>query len=348
MGKSVIACANPEELSSRWDELAGCCYMRKEFLSYLHKYNYCFQVYYQLFENELLVAGTITYTVKTNLLTFLNVPTPVSFRVIGLPVSIASPPVFGNQQDVDYMLDYILKEERGLILGLNFLVDHLPGKVVNMRTLPTIVLNLPFTSMDQYCKSLRHPYRRRLHRINEKFEGVESLTTTCSSFNEEHYDLYLQVMKASTTKLEILKADVFRYLPGNFELTTLYAGDKMLFWYILCRDTTKLYYFMCGMNYKYRDTYQIYQNSLFSIAGAAMAMQYSVIDLGQTAEIAKMRIGGLPSERKMFMYHRNPVIHSLIRLFKPFITYKTVHQKANVFKQKEHNEDPISKTGTFA
>lgn len=348
MGKLVIACTKPEELDERWDELAGCYYMRKEFLSHLHKFNYCSQLYYELSDDGVLIAGTITYTIKTNLLTFLNVPTPVSFRVIGLPVSIASPPVFGNRADIDFLLDELLKAERGLILGLNFLEDHLPDKVVNMRTLPTIVLSLPFNSMAEYGKSLRHPYRRRLHRISEKFEGVESVTSECSTFNDLHYDLYLQVMNSSTTKLEILKADVFRYLPDNFELTTLYAGRNMLFWYILCRDASQLYYFMCGMNYKYRDDYQVYQNSLFSIVEAAMAMKYNVIDLGQTAEIAKMRIGGLPSERRMFMYHRNPVIHSLIRLIRPFITYRTGHQKANVFKHTAYNEDTIPKTGTFA
>lgn len=77
--------------------------------------------------------------------------------------------------------------------------------------------------------------------------------SSCSEFNNDHYELYLQVMKTTTTKLEILKKEVFKYLPVEFELTTYYSKGKMLFWHILCRDHDVMYYFMCGMNYKYRD-----------------------------------------------------------------------------------------------
>lgn len=348
MGRIVRSCSEPEQLDGKWDELATCYYLKKEFLSHLHIYNYCTQVYYQLFEDDHLIAGTIAYTVRTNLLTFLDIPTPFAFRVIGIPVSIASPPFVGNHSELGYLLEAILKSERGLILGLNFMEDHLPDKVVNMRTLPTIILNLSCTTLTEYRESLRHPYRRRFHRLSEKFNGVTKVVTGCSDFNDQHYDLYLQIMKASTTKLEILKAEVFSHLPETFTLTTLYADDKMLFWYILCRDTHLLYFFMCGMNYRYRDEYQVYHNSLFAIIDAAMRMNYKMIDLGQTAETAKMRIGGLPSERRMFMYHKNPLVFSLIRLFKPLISYRTYNAEAIVFKQKAPHEDTIRKTGTFA
>jgi hypothetical protein len=348
MGRIIKKCIKPEELDERWDELADCLFLKKGFLAHLQKHNFCSQLYYQLFEDGLLIAGTIVYSVRTNILTFLDIPAPFSFRVIGVPVSIASPPFVGNLNGLGYLLEVILKAERGLILGLNFLTDNLSGKVVNMRTLPTIMLNLPSITMIEYELSLRHPYRRRLRRLSERFKGVTTAVTGCSNFNDQHYDLYLQVMKASTTKLEILKADVFKFLPDEFELTTLYADGKMLFWYILGRDTHILYYFMCGMNYKYRDEYQVYHNSLFAIIDAAMKMDYKMIDLGQTAEIAKMRIGGLPSERRMFMYHKNLVVLAIIRIFRQLISYNTINTEAKVFKQKALNENIVRKTGTFA
>ncbi len=119
MERVVKTCSKPEYLDDQWDELAGCYCLKKEFLLHLQKHNFCSQLYYQLFADGLLVAGTIAYTVKTNLLTFLDIPTPVSFRVIGLPVSIASPPFVGEQAEIDYLLKRILSQERGLILEVH-------------------------------------------------------------------------------------------------------------------------------------------------------------------------------------------------------------------------------------
>lgn len=333
----------PEELDNDWDRLAGCYYLKREFLAHLHVHNYCYQSYYELFEDDAFACGTIVYTVKTNLLTFLNVPTPVHFRVIGLPVSVASPPYTGDIKHIDVLLQHILAREKGLILGINFLTDPLPGKVVPMRTLPTMVLPLKANNMRAYRQSLRHPYRRRLNRITEKFSTVEAVTTSCDAFTPMHYKLYLDVMKTSTTKLETLPENAFRYLPGKFRLTTFYTDSEMLFWHILLPDENVLYYYMCGINYALRDRYETYHNSLFSIITTAMELGYSTVDLGQTAEVAKMRVGALPQERRMFMYHKNPLIHLLLNTFRNFITYSAEQPVATVFKASVY-EDIICKT----
>lgn len=332
MEKIIRKVSSPESLDIEWDKLAGSCYLKRQFLLHLHKYNYCSQLYYELYHDSSLVAGTIVYTVKTNILTFLNIPSPVRFRIIGIPVSIANPPFIGDPAEIEYLLSEILKTEKGIILGLNFTEDYLRNKVLNLRTLPTILLNLESEDVESYEKSLRHPYRRSLHRNREKFRGVTSETTLCSEFNDEHYQLYLRIMKHSTTKLEILHADVFRYLPSEFELTTYSASGKMLFWHILCRDEQILYYFMCGMNYSERENFNIYNNSLLGIISIAMKYHYRTIDLGQTAEIAKTRVGGIPDERRMFLYHHNPVIFGMFKLFRRLITYSKKNKQANVFK----------------
>lgn len=345
MEKMVVSKSKPDDLDTRWDEMAHCYYLKREFLTHLHTYNYCDQRYYELHENGVLTAGTIVYSMKVNILTFLNFPSPVKFRIIGLPISIASEPYVGDEHEIEYLLSEIIKEEKGLILGLNFKEDYLPEKFLNLRTLPTIVLNLPFGSMEEYEGSLRHPYRRRLHRIKEKFTEVDAVDSSCLAFNEEHYALYLQVMKTTTTKLEILKAEVFKYLPAEFELTTYYSNGKMLFWHILCLDKELMYYFMCGMNYALRDQFHIYNNSLFEIISTAMKNNYSRLDLGQTAEIAKTRIGGVPDERRMFMFHRNKMVMSLLRLFQGLIAYSKHTELPKVFKKVERNTGLTSISG---
>ena len=69
--------------------------------------------------------------------------------------------------------------------------DYLTGKVISMRTLPTIILKIDFVDIKSYEFALRHNYRRRLKIISEKFSDVTTVTTDCSHFNTEHYRLYL-------------------------------------------------------------------------------------------------------------------------------------------------------------
>lgn len=76
MDKIVVCKSLPDEIDSNWDLLTDCYYLKREFLIHLHKYNYCNQRYYELHENGVLIAGTIVYSMKVNILTFLNLPSP--------------------------------------------------------------------------------------------------------------------------------------------------------------------------------------------------------------------------------------------------------------------------------
>jgi hypothetical protein len=332
MERRVTIVNLPENLSTEWDKIADFYFQKKEFLIHLHKYNHCSQRYYELFENEKLVAGAVVYTLKVDILTFTNIPSPVTMHIIGLPASIAAPPVIGNQEEFQYLLNEILRKEKGLILGLNFLEDYLVGKVINMRTLPTVILKKGFDSIEDYENSMRHSYRRRLKRFREKFSDVRTETSGCSDFTREHYRLYMEIMKRTRTKLEILNAELFRNLPSNFELTTHYNESNMLCWYITCKDDNVLFFFFGGMDYSLRDKYQSYHNNLYSIIAEGVRNKYKIIDLGQTAEIAKSRLGGRPEERRMFLYHRNQVIFHILRLFRSILTYSGIAEKSNVFK----------------
>jgi len=332
MEKTVIRKGSPDNLNTNWDKLADFYFQKKEFLNHLHKYNPCAQRYYELYCNDSLVAATVVYTLKIDILTFANIPSPLTMHIIGLPASIASPPIIGNPDEFQYLLNDILQKEKGLILGLNMMEDYLVGKVINMRTLPTIILEIGFDNMASYENTLRHNYRRRLHRFREKFSSTRTMTSDCSLFNHVHYRLYLEIMKRTRTKLEVLSSDLFRNLPSNFTLTTQYNEDDMICWYITCKDRNVLFFFFGGMDYSLRDRYQSYHNNLYRIIIEAVNNKFEFLDFGQTAEIAKSRLGGKPEERRMFLYHRNPIIFQFLRLFKRLLTYSKINEKCTVFR----------------
>jgi hypothetical protein len=334
MEKTLIVKSSPDDLNISWDNLASFYFQKREFLSHLHKYNPCAQRYYELYCENIFAAGSIVYTLKIDILTFANIPSPFKVQVIGLPVSVAAPPVIGDPGEFEYLLSEIIKIEPGIILGINFMEDYLKGKVINLRTLPTIILKLSSDTIAGYEKSLRHPYRRRLRRISEKFSNVTSVTSDCSVFSEEHYSLYCQIMRKTTTKLETLTLEVFKHLPSNFQLTTYYSEGRMLCWHVVCKDKDVLFFFFGGMNYAYRDQFHSYNNNLLGIISFAIHNKYQEIDFGQTAEIAKTRLGGKLSERRMFFYHKNPIIHGILKLFKTLINYSKTFERSTVFKVK--------------
>ena len=332
MDRRIQNVMSPDRLNEYWDKLATCYFQKREFLSILHKYNSCEQRYYELYRNGELVAGTVIYTLRLNLLTFSKLSVPFKMQVIGLPISVSTIPIIGDSSEFEYFINELLKIEKGLILGLNFSFDFYNGKVVNMRTLPTIVLKKKFQNMEEYTQSLRYNYRRRLNSIQKKFKNVRSIVTDCSTFTMDHYMLYLQIMGNTTTKLETLSLELFKNLPQNFILTTHYFNDTMLSWQICCKDNETLYFFFGGMNYQLRDAYHSYHNNLISILKESFKSNYQSIDFGQTAERAKISLGGELDERIMFLYHKNPMILFMLRLFRPIITYLGKPGPIRVFK----------------
>lgn len=332
MERRVEISESPESIGCEWDLIADNYFQKREFLIHLQRYNPCSQRYYMLYDGNKLIAGAIIYTFKVNLFTFLHIPSPLKMRVIGLPVSVATPPVIGQPAGFSYLLTHILENEKGFILGLNMMDDYLTDRVLNMRTLPTFIIRNNFSDLKSYENSLRHNYRRRLHIFRKNFRDVRTETTDCSLFNGEHYRLYIEIMKRTKTKLETVQLELFRNLPSNFALTTYYHAKDMLCWHITCHDSKSLIFFFGGMDYKLRGQYQSYQNNLFGILTEAIERKCDFLDLGQTAETAKVRLGGIREERKMFLYHRNPLIFNAFRPFRRFLTYSNYVEDCKVFK----------------
>jgi hypothetical protein len=177
-------------------------------------------------------------------------------------------------------------------------------------------------SWNEYLSQLRSPYRRRAHQIQQAFNEVGEVRTLCNAFTEKHYSLYLQIMQKTKNKLETLSFDFFKHLPNNFYLSSYYYNKQLLCWHINCRDKKQLFFFFGGHDYTMLNKYQSYFNNLFGILREAIEDGYEKIDLGQTAETAKMKIGGLMEERQLFLYHRYAIVRAILKLCKPLITYK--------------------------
>jgi hypothetical protein len=311
-------------LPPEWDGLADCIFQRRAFLSHADRYNPCRQRYYLLWEGGALAAGACVYTLAIDLFTFSQIPSPLHMTVIGLPASVAAPGLLARRREAaQALIRHVLQQERGLILGLNLdpEIDTAPG--INLRMLPSVAAELPGNGWDGYQQALRAPYRRRLRQALERFDGIQTCQTACTAFTPEHHQLYLQVMRRAASKLETLSCPFFRNLPDDdFYLTTYYFDEQMLGWHICARDGNALYFFFGGHDYRLLQPFQFYFNNLYGIIREALHGGFQNVELGQTAEIPKLKAGGQLVPKRLFLYHRNRAVMFLIQQLRRWIEYR--------------------------
>lgn len=329
----MVMCAS--DLTEEWDEIAGEYFKSKTFLCYLEKYNPCNQRYYELYSGDEFRAGIIMYTFTLDLLMFLHIPSPVKMHIIGVPVSVCSSGFVGREDDIMVALQFVFRMEKGIILGLNTEPDFEIPSLVIMPTLPVIEMQLPFLTLEEYKNTLRSSYRRHFSRNRELFNGTTSITGRCALITPQVYELYEQVFNKTKTKLEKLSYEFFRSLPDPFVVTIYYYRDEPLTWHVVLKDTKTLFFFFGGINYKYNRQFSAYFNNLIGIVEKAISEKYQCLNLGSTAEIAKLRLGGKIARKNMFVYHRNPLVKGLFRLFRGLLAYNTEFPISHVFRESE-------------
>jgi len=323
-----------ESFKHLWDALVNDYYQTVDFSSYLEKYNKCSQRYYLLYEGDVLKAGAIVYTLPVNLLTFSLKNLSISMNVIGVAASVDSSGLIGDTNYFNKIIDCIIENEKGVILCLNYESTIKHKQLIQLNTLPSIVLKHNFTDFSSYQNNMRHHYRRRVLNAIKMFEEVVTTSGSCNVFSDEHYRLYRNIMARTKTKLEILSQDFFKNLPPNFMLTSYYNKEnELLIWHISCEFKNVYSFLFGGINYEKRDAFDAYYNNLIGIIHEGIDKGYKTINFGQTAEIPKMRLGGECIPKKMFLYHSNILIRFIFKVFRKQLKNKFYSKPLKVFKQ---------------
>ncbi len=315
-----------------WDYLISSAYQERDFLIHLEKYNYCDQRYYVGSEYETYCIGSVVYSLKINILTFSKYTLNIPMTVIGIPASVDAEGVVGDKMLYAKMISHIMQHEKGVVLCLNYTEPLQLARVVEMQTLPTLIFNNIYDSFSQYLSDLRHSRRRRIIRAKKMGLGLREVESSCASFTSDHYEQYLNIISRTKTKLEVLTQEFFVNLPDVFKLYSIYKGNELLTWHITTTQNGVYYFLFGGMNYALRDLYDSYCNNLISIIRKAIENKCRTINLGQTAEVSKIRFGADSYQKKMFLYHSNVFINNLFFLFKKIIEYKTRTKEGTVFK----------------
>ncbi len=286
-----------------------------------------------LYEEGILKTGLIMYSIRLDLLTYLSIPSPFRMHIVGIPCSVSSDGIIGSIAHLTALIEHIKANEKGFLLLLNMNSKPSMDGFVCGRTLPTVIMEGKFESWESYTKSLRADYRRRIKHLSGPFSGIKMKQGGCSGFDQQMYDQYLGVLKRSKGKLETLSLEFFQNLPSGFYLTTYCDHDKLIGWFISRLSREKHYFFLGGIDYKLNRQYKTYFNILFEVLREGIDKKSPAIDLGQTAEIPKIRMGGTIIEKYMLGYHSNWIFRKLLFAGKSLLEYPAVFEKPRVFKE---------------
>jgi len=289
-------------------------------LELLEKINFCNQEY-ELVDNNVIIS----YKIKLNLFHFRNIiPLRAYVQIIGLPISLCLQGYFGNNS----IVEKAVSKRKGLKVLLN---SNLPFKGGG-KTLSTFVFENRFTSFNDYLNSLRSPYRRRINKALKKRNQLYIQKIKNKTFSEEHYNLYLSIMNRTDNPLETLPIDFFK----EFE-ATLYefidSTTKDVIGFIQLKEIkNKLYFLFGGFKKEDVEKYDIYYNMLLKIIEVGIEKQVEEIELGQTAEESKLKIGCKEKYKYLYIHHSNPILNFLIQRMIPLFSYKSYPVKHRVFK----------------
>jgi len=234
------------DISPNWDQITESIYQKLEFLLHIEKYNPCNQRYYVGYDDFGKIAcGAVVYSLKLNILTFSKYSFNITASIVGIPASVDASGIIGeNTESINNLIISILQQEKGVIIGFNCNLINTVDRIIKMQTLPTLIFEKKQDSWNDFLQNIKHNYRRRITKAEEKTADVEKRVEPCSCFTEEHYNQYLAIMSRTKTKLETLSFDFFYHLPENYQLTSLYHRNDLLGWHISTSDD-QTFYWLC-------------------------------------------------------------------------------------------------------
>ncbi|KJS87220.1 MAG: hypothetical protein JM58_04980 [Peptococcaceae bacterium BICA1-8] len=328
-----------EELPKQWDQLAGeNIFLKRCFLKHLETVNPCHQTYNMLLEADELKAVYVDYRLKLDIFTYSFLALKIPVTIMGIPCSV-SKQGFSICSGFEETLLANFQEKKGAKLILNSALD-LPAKRGN--TLPTCKMEIRWPSFGQYLESLRSPYRYRIKKAQNKWQAVKVDFIRPQEFDKDYYQLYEEVHSNSQAKLEKLNFEFFQQLPLASTIIKATHKEQKLGFAQIVENGTELIFLFIGFNHHLNSTFDIYLNLLLEIIGFAIDNRFRTIDLGQTAEETKLKLGSELFSKSMYISHSNLLLDKLANQYINLFSYQVPIYDFRVLKMGETDENFIS------
>ncbi len=290
----------------------------------------------------------------------------------GLPVSIGKYNLVVSAEETRPTVARTLLAEMASIAlsrGVSFLcVKEFPEKEDFFRkeivkagylvldSLPYGTLDIRWDSFSDYLGSFKHRYRRLIKKSLCKLDCTEPrIKSPGQAFRPDDgpslvlergelvtlsrlYKQYLQVMERARVKLEVLNeaffGNIIEYMPERVELLSFIHGEKVFGSAIVVTSGKRMTFLLIGLDYCSMREWDVYFNIMYGIVSIAISRNCEVLDMGQTSEYAKQRLGTRFVPEYFYLKSSNRVVHALLRLTKGLMFPRQTVPEISVFKER--------------
>jgi hypothetical protein len=320
-------------LPACWDDVAADHYaMKRSFLETLEIDNNLQQKYWLFRRSDGRADSIVMAYHHPRFDLFMFTPLRLRFPVtmFYVPLSIARPSmIIGKETAAE--VESLLNSTRGYRVILNMDSSFHPKNFSRGITSPRIVLEIRWRSMDDYLSSMRSPYRRRYKHALKMNRGLTmEVLPNGETFDQEMYALYEQVYNRSKTKIEKLTHAYFQKTPAKILL--LKKETRPIGFVQMIPNGTELVFAFVGYDKKTNPEHDTYMNLLLGMVQYAIENRFSKLDLGQTADDAKLRLGGRYEFLFALASHNNPLMNLFVRMLSPYLQYRYSRKTFHVFR----------------
>lgn len=332
--EKTIKITKAELLPAEWDDVTrDNIYLQRNFLAFIEKSEHDYQpVYYLFYDGDRLDSVFVSHRRKGyNLGMFTKTDLKIEITLIYLPMCVtASGIVTGKLKEL--VFDTI-RSIKGYKMILNLLDGDVKGFATGL-TCPKCILDLPFSSFDDYLSALRSDYRNRVKKVFRKTERLDiRFIDNTREFSEELYGLYLNVLGNSRIRIETLSKE---YFTGKmFNVFVAYDAEKPVGFVQLLQNGEELVFEFVGLDYACNEKMPVYHRMLYEIVRYGIENGFKTIDFGQTADDTKLKLGCRYETLYAALHHSNPVVNTVCKILAPKLQYKPLKTDFHVFKEEK-------------
>lgn len=321
------------ELPSEWDDICQGNYaLQQEFLVFMEKANPYPKQYY-VFRSRDGRIDSVFMTFKKpkhNIAMLAKGSLYVDITFIYVPLSVANAGiVLGRETGPE--VEKAIRSIKGCKVMLNLKRKDLFGSFAVGRTCSNILLDIRWTSFTQYLDSQRSGYRHRCVKALRRSAELEfSLLEDNRLFDDRMYGLYEQIFNHS--RIQVEKLDKAFFQNGGSRIITARKDGWPVAFIQLIENGEELVFAFIGLDYRYNKQHDLYMAMLLKMVEYAIMNGFRRIDLGQTADEAKLKLGGRYEHLYAYLHHSNPLLNLLLKAGVGRLAFKPVAEKFNVFK----------------
>lgn len=322
------------DLPPAWDALAGDNYaLRRPFLAALETGNPCGQAYHLFHRPD----GRLDSIVVTCVAPGLNLAmyTPLTWRIratlLHLPLSVTRPGYVLGSATRDEVERWV-RSLFGYVVILNWAAAGTLAGAARGAMSWQISLRLRWRSFEDYLGAMRSGHRHRCRLAARRGRGLRfRFLADNAAFDERLHALYLRVNRRSRIRVETLGIDFFRAPVSRIAVCE--HGAEQLGFIQLVENGTELVFAFIGYDEARNREHDIYLNLLLFMIRYAIERGFATLEMGQTAEDAKLKLGGDSTPLSVLIRHSNPLLHRAVALLLPRIGYRPPPDAFRVFRE---------------